>query len=421
MHKLKKMKTLIYKILLFSALLMFSSNIFGQESLKYYLETAAQNNPGLKAKFNDYMAAMQKVPQVGTLPDPSIAFGYFIQPVETRVGPQNWKFNLAQSFPWFGLLSAKEDVATEMASAKYEVFENAKSNLFFEVKTAYYNYYFIEKAIEITDENIQILDVFKRLSLVKIEAGKASIVDELRVELELNDLRNKLALLSDTKQVLQIKFNNLLNIETSEVIIVPETLWQDELSIDKQAVLDKIYSSNHELKSIEHKLNAFVNQEVVAKKQGLPKFKIGLGYTIVGKNSGSTFSDNGTDAFLFPSIGIKIPLYRKKYKALIKEARFFQEAELSKKEDKKNTLHTVYENTFKNFSDSDRRILLNQKQSEIARKVLNVLITSYSTDSKDFEEVLRIERKLLEYELEYQKALTDKNAATAFVEYLIGN
>ncbi len=420
MHKLKKMIKHIYKILFFSALLMFSSNIFGQESLKNYLETAAENNSGLKAKFSDYMAAMEKVPQVGTLPDPSFAFAYFVQPVETRVGPQNWKFNLAQSFPWFGLLTAKKDVATEMAKAKFEQFENKKSNLFFEVKTTFYNYYFIEKAIEITKGNMEILQVFKRLSLVKIEAGKASIVDELRVELELNDLENQLALFVDTKEALQVNFNNLLNREVAESIDVPDTLWQDKLSLDKRSLLDSIYNSNHELKSIDHKLNAFLNQEVVAKKEGLPKFNIGLGYTIVGENSGSSFSDNGKDAILFPSVGIRIPLFRKKYKALIKEAQYFQEAETSRKEDKKNTLNTIYENAYKNFSDGNRRIHLNKKQSEIAKKVLDVLITSYSTDSKDFEEVLRIERQLLKYELEYQKALTDKNAAIAFINYLLG-
>ena len=315
------MKKIIKKILFFSVLMLLVSSAFGQEHLKNYLEVAAKNNPGLKAKFSDYMAAMEKVPQVGALPDPSFAFSYFVQPVETRVGPQNWKFSLSQSFPWFGLLSAKEDVATEMANAKYEVFENAKSNLFFEVKTAYYNYYFIEKAIEITKENIQILEVFKRLSLVKIEAGKASIVDELRVELELNDLRNQLALLKDTRLALQIQFNNLLNTEINNKISVPIILWQDELSLDKQTVLNSIYSSNHQLKSIDHKLSAFVNQEIVAQKEGLPKFTVGLGYTIISKNAGSSFSDNGKDAFLFPSIGIKIPLYRTKYKALIKEAK----------------------------------------------------------------------------------------------------
>ena len=144
MFKLKKMIVKIYKIILFSFLIMLSSSTSGQESLNNYLEIAVNNNPRLKATFNDYMAAMEKVPQVGTLPDPKFAFGYFIQPAETRVGPQKATFNIAQSFPWFGLLSAKEDVFTEMAKAKYEEFENTKSNIFFEVKTTYYNYYFID-------------------------------------------------------------------------------------------------------------------------------------------------------------------------------------------------------------------------------------------------------------------------------------
>ena len=420
MLKFKKMTTKIKKYLFLSLVLMLSISSFSQENLNNYIEIAAKNNPALKAKFNDYMAAMEKVPQVGTLPDPSIAFGYFIQPVETRVGPQQLKLKLAQSFPWFGLLSAQEDVATEMAKAIYEDFENTKSNIFFEVKTVYYNYYYIEKAIDITKKNIEILEVFKRLSLVKIEAGNASIVDELRVELELNDLENKLSLFLDTKDALQVKFNNLLDIEDTAEIIVPELLWQEEIPLDQLSMLDEIYNSNHQIKNIEHKLNAFLNQEIVARKQGLPKFNIGLGYTIIEENPGSTVVNNGKDAFLFPQVGVTIPLYRKKYKALIKEAQHRQEAEIFRKEDKKNTLSSVYENTYKDFNDGDRRIALNIRQSEIAKKVLDILIISYSTNSKDFEEVLRIERQLLKYELEHQKALIDKNAAAAFIDYLIG-
>lgn len=414
------MNVKMYKIIFFSWLLLLSVNTFSQSTLENYLKIAAENNPELKATFSEYMAAMEKVPQVGALPDPQVAFGYFIEPVETRVGPQKWKFNLAQSFPWFGLLEAKENVATEMANAKFEKFENTKSNLFFEVKTAYFNYYFIEKAIEITKENMEILQVFKRLSLVKIEAGKASIVDELRVELELNDLENQLALFVDTKSTIQTNFNNLLAREVSNSIEIPDTLWQDELPFDKLNMLDEIYANNHQLKSINHRLNAFINQEVVAKKEGLPKFNIGLNYTVVEKNPSSTAIDNGKDAFLFPSIGVKIPIFRKKYKALIKEAKFLQEAESFKKEDKKNVLSTIFSSSYKNFSDGDRRIALNKKQAQIAKKVLDVLIISYSTNAKDFEEVLRIERQLLKYELAYQQALIDKNAAIAFMQYLIG-
>ena len=134
---------------------------------------AAENNPGLKAKFNDYMAAMEKVPQVGTLPDPQFAFGYFIVPIETRTGPQRATFGLKQAFPWFGSLEAKRDAASNMASSMYEVFENSKSNLFFEVKTSYYNYYFTEKAIEYIQENysekpVAFLSGIKALSEVNL-------------------------------------------------------------------------------------------------------------------------------------------------------------------------------------------------------------------------------------------------------------
>lgn len=414
----------INKFVFLSSFLLISLNGIAQGTKDIYYEyllIAAENNPGLKAKFNDYMASMEKVPQVGTLPDPQFAFGYFINPVETRLGPQKATFALKQAFPWFGLLGSKKDVATEMAKAKYEDFENSKSNLYFEVKTAFYNYYFMEKAIQITRENMEILRIFKSLSLVKIEAGNASIVDELRVELELNDLENELALFIDSKKVFQTKFNDLLNRDNSVLIESPDELWQDKLPFENNSLLDSIYSNNHEIKSIDHKLNAFMNQEISAKKDGMPKFNLGINYIIVGENSNSTDPNNGKDALLFPSIGVSIPIYRKKYKAMIKEAQYLQESEIAKKEDKRNTLNTILENTYKDYNDSERRIFLNKKQSEIAKKVLDVLITSYSTNSKDFEEVLRIERQLLGYRLAQQKAITDKNAAIAFMHYLLGN
>ena len=231
------------KIIILGIILLISYVAIAQgskESLDGYLITAAENNPGLKAKFNDYMAAMEKIPQVGTLPDPQFAFGYFIMPVETRLGPQRATFGLKQAFPWFGLFRTREDAASEMANAKYEEFESYKSNLFFEVKTAYYNFYFMEKAIQITKENMEILRIFKNLSLVKIENGSASIVDELRVELELNDLENQLALFVDSKEVFQNKFNNLLNRNNLLKIETPHELWQEDLPFEKVALLDSI-------------------------------------------------------------------------------------------------------------------------------------------------------------------------------------
>ena len=412
-----------YKTIFWLILAFFQCQLHAQDPgkpLDEYLIVAAENNPGLKASFNEYMAAMEKVPQVGTLPDPRFAFGYFISPVETRLGPQRASFGLSQAFPWFGTLASRRDAASEAAKSRFELFENQRANLFFEVKTAYYNYYFMEKAIEITRENIEILNIFRNLSLVKIEAGSASMTDELRVELELNDLENQLALFVDSRDALRIRFNDLLNRGGSEQVEVPGELAEEELPYDALALLDSVMGSNRELRALDHKLQSFVRQEEAAEKMGLPEFSIGLNYIVVGEMEGSVNPDNGKDAILFPSVGLSIPIYRKKYKAMIREAEYLQESVVMEKEAKRNSLNTLFAQNMKDFKDSSRRIALNRKQSELANKVLDLLITSYSTNSKDFEEVLRIERQLLGYRLARERALIDRNVSVAFVEYLLG-
>lgn len=57
-------------------------------TLKEYLISAALNNPGLKAAFEQWKASVEQVPQVGALPDPEFTYGYVIEEVETMFGPR---------------------------------------------------------------------------------------------------------------------------------------------------------------------------------------------------------------------------------------------------------------------------------------------------------------------------------------------
>jgi outer membrane protein, heavy metal efflux system len=402
-------------------LVLLAVKAHGQSELDNYLKIGAENNPGLKAKFSEYNAALEKVPQVGALPDPTVSFGYFISPIETRVGPQQAKFGINQMFPWFGTLNAKEDVATQRAKVRYEVFEEAKSKLFFDIKSAYFNIYFVKKGIDITRENISILNTFQQLALIKIETGKASAVDEMRVEMEINELENQLAYLVDSKWALEVQFNNLLNQSSDNSIIIPDILWDKKLELSKEIILDSILNQNHLVKQLDFKIASWKNQEVVAKKMGAPKFSIGVDYALIGNSSNPNLgNENGRDAILFPKIGISIPIYRKKYKAMFNEATLNVEATQFKKVDKQNQLTSLFEKGFKDYKDGERRIVLFQKQLKLADKSLAILLTAYSSDGKNFEEVLRMERKVLKYTLELDKARADKNAAAAFINYLTG-
>jgi cobalt-zinc-cadmium efflux system outer membrane protein len=417
------MNSIKYIKYLFTAWFLLGSFIvLSRDPLEGYLIEAANNNPGLKSKFSEYMAALEKVPQAGTLPDPQITFGYLIQPVETRVGSQQARISAMQMFPWFGTLNTKKDAVMETARSKYEMFEEAKARLFYNVKSTYYNLYFTGKAIDITMENIDILNTFRKLALIKLESGLVSSVAVLRVEIEIADLENQLASLKDNFFFMQAGFNNLLNVGEQNPVNIPDSLSNIDFELAHEAALDSIRKGNHQVLQLEFIEASYKKQEILAKKMGKPNLMLGFDYMVIGE-SGSPMTDpseSGKDAFVFPMVGISIPLYRQKYTSMVKEAVLMLESIENGKLDKINILKTTYEKASKDYKDADRRIPLYQGQSGKAAKALNILQTEYETNGKNFEEVLRMERQLLKYRLELEKARADKNAAIAFIIYLMG-
>jgi len=81
-------------------------------------------------RFNEYQAALQKIPQVNSLPDPQLEMGVFLSPMELMAGNQVADIKLMQMFPWFGTLKNAKDEMSLMAKAKYEAFVDAKLQVF---------------------------------------------------------------------------------------------------------------------------------------------------------------------------------------------------------------------------------------------------------------------------------------------------
>ncbi|MBN1128231.1 MAG: TolC family protein [Chitinispirillaceae bacterium] len=397
--------------------------LHAEETLDRYLAEAALNNPGLKSSFNEYMAALEKVPQAGALPDPQLTFGYFVSPVETRVGPQRARVSASQMFPWFGSLKAKKEASVLFAKSKYEVFEEAKSRLFYEVKSAYYTLYYAQKAIAITGENIDILKTFRRLALLKVESGMASAVDVFRVEMEIADTENQLALQKDGFFALQSGFNNLLHTDEERAVALPDTLTTSEQPVfDRKAVLDSIRNGNHQILRAAFMEASYKKQVVAARKAGMPTIMLGFDYVVVGKsmNPMTAPSESGRDAFVFPMIGLSIPLYRHTYSSMVKEAVFMQKSTEEAGRDKVNVLETAFANAEKEYKDAQRRLPLFNGQAARAQNALNILRTEYESSGKNFEEVLRMERMLLEYKLQTEKARSDIGVTIASIRYLTG-
>ena len=136
-------------------------------TLADYLRYASLNNAELKAKFEEWKAALEQIPQAKALDDPRFTYGYFIEEVETRVGPQRQKFGIMQVFPWFGKIEARTDIASAKAKAARQRYETTKLKLFRQVKAAFYEFAYLATAIDIAKQNLELLQHFEEVARTK--------------------------------------------------------------------------------------------------------------------------------------------------------------------------------------------------------------------------------------------------------------
>lgn len=385
------------------------------QSLEDYLKIAADDNPGLQAKYIAFEAALQKVPQVNVLPDPTLSFGYFISPVETRVGPQKVKFSLVQMFPWFGTLKAQGDAAALMAEAKYQEFLDARNTLFYQVAAAYYPLYELNQWKRIEAENIDILESYKTIALKKFENGDGSMVDVLRVDLLLKDAVTNLKILRDKEKPLSTTFNKLLNQDPNERVVISDSLVIESLPDNFRK--DSLFADNPILNGLDLRMKASEADEHAAYKQGLPKLGIGLDYAVVGKRTDMSLSDNGKDV-LMPMVSVSIPLFRGKYKAAVKEAQLSRESYALQKEEYINSLTSGYEMTWFEIQRQLHLVELYDQQIMESEQALYLLLTAFGNSGKEFEEVLRMQQQLLKYEKMKATALSEYQIAIAKLEYI---
>ncbi len=405
------------KYIFISILLMAVSFGTQGQTPEEYFRVAAENNPGLQAKYKDFEAAMERVPQVSSLDDPTLSFGYFISPVETRLGPQEAKLSLSQMFPWFGTLKAREDAASLAAEAKYQEFLDARNKLYYEVAKAYYPLYKVKQWQAIEQQNIQILESYKNIATRNLENGKSSMVDVLRVDIMLKDATTNLKILKDKEKPLRTRLNKLLNRPQDEPVEVQNPDAPETMPAGYHR--DSLLARHPRLQKLELMRQSGEAKEKAARKSGYPKLGIGLDYVAVGERTDMNVDNSGRDVIM-PMVSLTIPIFRNKYKAAIKEARLKQESYALQKEEVANNLVSEYEDVWSTISEQYDLIELYDNQIKETQQALKLLSTAYANSGNEFEELLRMQQERLKYKKQKAEALAEYKMAIARMEYVMG-
>jgi outer membrane protein, heavy metal efflux system len=388
--------------------------------LNDYLAYAALNNPQLEAAFNRWKAALEMVSQARTLPDPRFNYGYFIQEVETRVGPQEQRVGLSQMFPWFGKLRLRGEAALEGANAMQQQYEAAKLSLFDEVKQAYYELYYVGRAVGVATENVDLLKQLEEIARSKYESGTAEHGDVIKAQVELDKLRDRLRTLQDFKHPLVARLNAALNRPAESALPFPTNNSPATLTAQSSQLLEQLKSSNPELKSLDFLAEKDKAAIALARKEFYPDVTLGVDYVQTGEARMAGVSDSGKDPVMV-GFSVNIPLWWGKYRAGVREAETRYEATQQEREDRANRLSTELELALFKYQDAERKIAL-YRDALIpkADQSVKVIQRSFEAGKSDFLSLIDAQRVLLEFQLAYERAVADREQGLATVEKLVG-
>jgi len=395
-------------------------NLTESSKLSDYIAYAALNNPGLQAAFNRWKAALERIPQVKALPDPRFNYLYYVQEVETRVGPQRHGLGISQVFPWFGKLKLRGDVATEAAHVARRRCDAVKLKLFFEVKDAYYEYYYLAKGVAITKENVNLVRHLESVARSRYKAAVGRHPDVVRAQVEIGKLQDRYQTLLDLRQPIVARLNAALNRPVKTDIPWPSEIIVEDVNVVDEELLGQLAAENPELGALDFEISRNRQAIELAKKDYYPDFNFGLNFVDTDTSSVGSPPDDGKDPVI-AMISLNLPLWRDRQDAAVREARARYYAARQDQKEKTNSLSSDLKLASYHLRDARRKIdLYGDALLPKARESLKVTESGYLAATESFTDLIDAQRIFLEFALAYERALADHAQSLAKLEMLVG-
>ncbi|MDC9721910.1 MAG: TolC family protein [Urechidicola sp.] len=399
-------------VIIIIALLAF--NFSNAQQLEALIGEALTNSPEIQKFELQYQITSEKVNEVNTVPNTEFGVGYFVSEPETRTGAQKAKVSIKQMLPWFGSITARENYVSSLADAKYEDITIAKRKLVASVSQSYYNLYIIKAKQDVLIENIELLNTYEILALTSVEAGKASAVDVLRLQMRQNELEQLKEVLEHNYLSEKTLFNNLLNRDKLTVITIA-----NELIIPSEDIL--ITSENlelhPELTKYDKLYQSIEESELLNQKGSSPMIGFGMDYIFVEKRPDMNFSDNGKDIFM-PMVTLTVPIFNKKYNSQTKQNELRQKEITAQKQDRFNKLETLLDKALNNRISARISFETQIKNIKQAKDAEEILIKSYETGTIDFNDVLDIQELQLKFQINQIESVKNYYIQTTIINYL---
>ncbi len=406
----------IFKVLI--VCLMAAGGLFTQilkaATLEEVLAIALKENPELKALQAKVEAGKSRIRSSASLPDPWLGLEYDNIPKGTlKFGQAEMKmYTFSQMIPWPGKLSLKSKISQVGVGIIEQEYTAKQRKIIAQIKRSYFELYFNYKAIEVNQENSQLLEQTVKVAERKYSLGKASLMEALKAQIELSKINNNLITLENRKQIIEAKLNSLLNRESDASLDQPQYTDHNEFKYQLDSLYELAKNNRPELKTAGYQVRQSELKLSLSKREYLPDFMITF------KQREMMDELKGWNGML----NITVPLwFWKNQKNMVKEMQAEKEMQQADYQAMENMLFFEVKKMYLEADTALRQANL-YKNSIVpqAEQVLKVSQTAYENDKMSFLDLLDSQRMYLEVKLDHYMRLVDYQMAKADLEEAIG-
>jgi len=347
--------------------------------------------------------------------DPQLSFGIMnaTTDFDFDVEPMTQKqVGIMQQIPFPGKLGLKKKIAGYEALIAQKEYENLKNLILSRVKKTYYDLFYAQRAIQITQQNKGLLSDLARIAETKYTVGKGLQQDVLKAFVELSKFSERIINLKRKEKKLQTDLKIFLSRPADSPPVTPEEVIRTEYRLDFENLKKKALEKNPKLKAEKLAIDRSKASYRFAKRKYLPNF--GLGFTYGER-------EKWRDLLSF-RVTMNLPIYffskqNKKVDQTAKMMDFASQSYLNQQNEILYGLEDVMSEIERNSE------LLELFQTGIlpqAEQSLKSAEAAYQVGKIDFLTLLNNQMTLYNYEVEYYRVLTNYQKSLADLEPILG-
>lgn len=385
-------------------------------TLQELIEEALANNPQIKAARRRVDVKSAQIPQASALPDPvvSVASMGNIVPFYLQKGdPSSARIvGVSQDVPFPVKLAIKGKAARMEAEAERFSYESVWREQIMNLKTAYYDLYFIDHSLAIVSRTKTLLEQFSKIAEARYEVGKGLQQDILKAQTEISILLERQTLLEQRRRSTVAMINAILFRPPEEPFGQIIDVRKNQLPFTLESLYQAALQGYPEIKRQERMIDGSQYNLAAAKKDYYPDFGVNVQY----------LQRDGIQDMWGIGMTVKVPLYfgRKQRPAVQEAASKLAAARQEYDATRAQAMFRVKD--YYLTATTAARLLQLYETGIIPQAALTLesSIASYQVGTSDFLTLLTNLVTVLTYELNYYEQLANYQKALAQLEPLIG-